>query len=121
MVPYLNKLAGRRFVVADYDLLMEQPQAQLERIARALDIGLDEDTRREVRHFAGNFLDSRLRHSFFSELDFDPTQGPLARQAYLWLRQLATDQMPNDSPAFWSAWEHSQRAVEGLLRERSRK
>ena len=117
MVPYLNRLVGRRFVVVDYDILMAQPQNQLERVARALDIPLDEHTRAEVRSFARNFLDPELRHSLFSEYDFDPAHNlsPLAREAYLWLRRLATDQLTDDSCRFWSAWDSSRRGVEALL------
>jgi hypothetical protein len=119
IVPYLNELTNHRFVVADYDLLMAQPQGQLERIARALDIPLDEHTRGEVRVFAEEFLDTRLRHSLFSEYDFDWEHNltPLAREAYLWLRQLATDQMASNSSRFWSAWEHCCRRLEAVFNE----
>jgi hypothetical protein len=119
MVPYLNRLAGRRFVVVDYDILMAQPQAQLLRVGRALNIAPEEQTRDEVRSFAENFLDAELRHSLFSEYDFDPVHNlsPLAREAYLWLRQLATDQIADDSSRFWSVWEGISRGVEALLSE----
>jgi hypothetical protein len=117
MVPYLNMIATSCFVVVDYDLLMDQPMAQLERIANGLKIPLEERARGEIHNFVVNFLDSQLRHNFFGEQDFDPAHNltPLAREAYLWLRQLATDQMKGDSPLFWSAWERSRRAVQGLL------
>lgn len=117
LVPYLDRLASRRFVVADYDLLMAQPQAQLERIAGALDIPLGEKSRAEIHDFTEKFLDPRLRHNFFDELDFEPAQNltPLAREAYLWLRRLATDQTTHSSTIFWSVWERSRRAVEALL------
>jgi O-antigen biosynthesis protein len=119
MVPYLSRLATRQFVVVDYDVLMDQPLAQLVRIADGLDIPLNERTRGEVDSFVENFLDSKLRHNFFNEQDFDPTHNlsPLAREAYLWLRQLASDQLRSDSPRFWAAWERSQRAVQVLLSE----
>jgi hypothetical protein len=117
MVPYLDRVVGRRFVVADYDLLMAQPQSQLERIARTLDIPIYEQTRAELCSFSETFLDLNLRHNFFHDRDFDSAHNltPLAREAYLWLRQLATDQIANDSSRFWSAWEGSRRALETLL------
>jgi O-antigen biosynthesis protein len=122
MVPYLNRLADHRFVVADYDLLMAQPQAQLERIACALDIQFDEQIRVELRRFAENFLDPTLRHTLFNEFDFDPGPNltPLAREAYLWLLQLATDQTTHDSSRFWLAWQRSRDAVEALLNVKRR-
>ena len=117
MVPYLDRVAKHHFVVADYDLLMAEPQLQLERIAWSLDIPVDEQTRNALRSFGDNFLDPRLRHNLFSELDFDPVHNltPLAREAYLWLRQLATDQTAHDSSRFWLAWQRSRDAVEQLL------
>jgi len=104
-------------VVADYDLLMAQPQSQLERIARTLDIPIYEQTRAELCSFSETFLDLNLRHNFFHDHDFDSAHNltPLAREAYLWLRQLATDQMASDSSRFWSAWEGTRRALETLL------
>jgi hypothetical protein len=119
MVPYLNRLATRQFVVIDYDVLMDQPLAQLERIANGLNIATDASIPGQVRTFVENFLDSKLRHNFFNEQDFDPAHNlsPLAREAYLWLRQLASERMRGDSALFWSAWERSQRAVQALLSE----
>lgn len=117
MVPNLSEVANRRFIVADYDLLMADPQAQLERIARALELPLDEHTKAEVCRFSGDFLDTNLCHTLFSEYDFEPTRGvtPLAREAYLWLRQLATDRLAHDSFRFWSAWERCRHAVDRLF------
>jgi hypothetical protein len=119
MVPYLSELANRRFIVADYDLLMADPLVQLERIAHALELPLDERTRAEVCRFSGDFLDTNLRHTLFNEYDFEPTRGvtPLAREAYLWLRQLATDRLAHDSFGFWSAWERCRGAVATLFSE----
>jgi len=122
MVPYLNRLATRRFAVVDYDVLMDQPLAQLERIANGLNMPLDRCTRSEICGFVENFLDSKLRHNFFAEQDFDPAPkvSPLAREAYLWLRQLASDQMKIDSPFFWSAWKRSESAVKRVLGKTAR-
>jgi hypothetical protein len=122
MVPYLNRLATRRFAVVDYDVLMDQPLVQLERIANGLNMPLDERTRNEVCSFVENFLDSKLRHNFYAEQDFDPAPNvsPLAREAYLWLCQLASDQMKGDSPLFWSAWKRSEGAVQRVLGKTAR-
>ena len=113
VVPYLSKIANRPFIVADYDIVMAEPQRQLERIARGLKLPLDDTNKAGIEQFASNFLDPNLRHSFFNESDFDlsPNLRPLTREAYLWLRWLATDRIGTDSPRFWSAWESSRRAV----------
>jgi O-antigen biosynthesis protein len=117
VVPYLNMIADRPFVVTDYDMVMADPRRQLDRIARGLEIPLNERSEAGIEQFAGDFLDPSLRHSFFDPSDFEtvPDLGPLTREAYLWLHQLATDQIGTDSPRFWSAWESSRKAVERLI------
>ena len=117
VVPNLSKIANRPFVVTDYDMVMEDPRPQLERIARRLNIPIDDAGRAGIDLFAGQFLDPDLRHSYFNASDFetDPNLPPLTREAYLWLRALATDRLEPDSPRFWSAWESSRKAVERII------
>jgi hypothetical protein len=117
MVPNLSKIANRPFIVADYDIVMADPMGQLERIARGLKIPLDETNKAGIKEFAGNFLDPKLSHSRFDPNSFDtsPNIRPLSREAYLWLRWLATDRIGTDSAKFWSAWESSHQAVERLI------
>jgi hypothetical protein len=116
MVPNLHEIANRRFIVTDYDIVMDDPTRQLERIACGLDIPLDETNKIRIGEFATSFLDPHLRHSFFSPSSFDtnPSVRPLTREAYLWLRLLATDRIRTDSAEFWSAWERNRQAVERL-------
>ena len=117
MVPYLSEIAGKPFIVADYDMVMADPRQQIERIARGLKIPLDESARAAIEQFAADFLDPNLRHSFFKESDFDtnPRLRPLTREAYLWLRRIAEDRIATDSPRFWSAWESSRQILQGLV------
>jgi hypothetical protein len=117
VVPYLSKIANRPFIVTDYDMVMADPRRQLERIARGLNIPLNDTSKAGIEQFARNFLDPNLRHSFFNVSDFeaDLNLPPLTREAYLWLRQLATDRTGTDSPRFWSAWEASRKAVQRLI------
>ncbi len=117
VVPYLSKIANRPFVVADYDLVMADPRRQLERIASRLKILLNDTSKAGIEQFAGSFLDPDLRHSYFNVSDFEtvPNRSPLTREAYLWLRRLATDRTETDSPQFWSAWENSRKAVHKLI------
>jgi len=117
VVPYLSGIAGRPFIVTDYDIVMADPRRELERIARGLKIPLDDTNEAGIAQFASNFLDPNLRHSFFDESDFEttPSLRPLTREAYLWLRRLATDRIGTDSAQFWSAWEGSRRSVRELI------
>ena len=117
VVPNLSMIANRPFIVADYDLVMANPRQELERIAKGLKIPLTDTSRAGIDQFVSDFLDPNLRHSFFNVSDFelDLNLPPLTREAYLWLRSLATDQTANDSPRFWEAWERSRKAVERLI------
>jgi hypothetical protein len=117
VVPNLSLIADQPLIVADYDLVMSDPYQELERIARGLDIPLDDTGKAGIGQFASNFLDANLRHSFFNESDFelDLNLPPLTREAYLWLRWLATDRTATDSPQFWGAWERSRKAVQRLI------
>jgi len=117
VVPNLNMIANRPFIVADYDIVMADPRRELERIAQGLKIPLTDNSKAGIDQFVGNFLDPNLRHSFFnaSDFDLDLNMPPLTREAYLWLRSLATDRIANDSPRFWEAWERSRKAVERLV------
>ena len=104
LAPFLGDLAGKPFVVVDYDLLMGEPRAQLERIARALAIAPADAG--EVERFAAEFLDETLRHTVFSldDVDTSTRAGRLTRDAYAMLYDLATDRKAADS-AFWAAWQ----------------
>jgi hypothetical protein len=117
VVPNLSMIANRPFMVADYDLVMADPRQELERIANGLTIPLTDTSKVGIDQFASDFLDPNLRHSFFNVSDFelDLNLPPLTREAYLWLRSLATDRTANDSPRFWTAWENSRKAVERLI------
>jgi hypothetical protein len=122
MVPYLHMLESKPLVVTDYDLFMADPHGQLERIARALELPLNEETAAAIDHFVNHFLDGNLRHSFFKpdDFDLDPRMSPLSREAYLWLRKLAIDEIPPSSPRFWTAWRRVARSLTALLVSTSR-
>src|ERR1700693_32332 len=117
VVPNLSMIANRPFIVADYDIVMADPRRELERIAHGLKIPLTDNSKAGIDQFASDFLDPNLRHSYFNVSDFelDLNLPPLTREAYLWLRSLATDRTANDSPQFWAAWDSSRKAVERLI------
>jgi hypothetical protein len=103
VVPYLDRIAGKMFAVVDYDLLMLEPRRQLERIADKL--ALPKASAIELDHFAGEFLDEKLRHTRFApeQIAADTDAGVLTREAFTLLYELADDRRSPD-PAFWTAW-----------------
>ncbi len=109
MVPFLDQLVEKPLVVVDYDLLMLEPRGQLERIARRLGIPYGGARTSEVDSFVDEFLDVKLRHTFFSpeEIDSGTDAGLLTREAYALLYELAQDR-GEAGQEFWSAWKRIQ-------------
>jgi hypothetical protein len=103
MVPFLRDVANKPLVVVDFDLLMNDPRAQLERVARRLHLPILPDV--EVARFAADFLDEKLRHTVFSadDLDASSDSGRLTRDAFVLLHELASDRRKPDAE-FWEAW-----------------
>jgi hypothetical protein len=122
IVPYFSRLRGRPLVVVDYDLLMEAPAQQLRRVARGLELMLDAAADGAIETFAGDFLQSGMRHSRFDlrDLDENPRLNPLCRDAYLLLYRLASDELRADQEEFWQAWAAIEQTLEAqapLLRQ----
>jgi O-antigen biosynthesis protein len=117
MVPYLSRVAEKPFVVTDYDLLMEDPRGQLERIGRALEIPPTDTSSVEIEKFVADFVDPALRHNQFVRIDGDlvPHLSALAQNAYLGLSRLATDQIGPDRFQFWSEWKQIESATQRFL------
>jgi hypothetical protein len=111
-VPFLHELRGKPLVVVDYDLLMQKPRVELERIACKLGLFLDDVSAREIERFAADFLDEGLRHTAFAVDDVDAAAGAgrLAHRAYVMLHELASDAREPDAH-FWAEWEELQRRL----------
>ena len=114
MVPYFSWVAQKPFIVTDYDLFMDDPRGQLERIGRALEIPPTDASSGEIEDFIGNFIDPELRHSQFDRLDRDfvPHLSILVQKAYLCLRRLATDRVGPDRSQYWSEWKQIETATQ---------
>lgn len=105
MVPFLAGIFDRPMVTVDYDRLMREPQAQLERIARRL--GIESAHRADdVERFTGEFLSEALRHSRYAvdDLEDGSEAARLARDAFLLLDSLAEDRNRVDE-ALRDAWQ----------------
>jgi hypothetical protein len=88
MLPSLEMKAGARRIVMDYDCLMAAPREQLQRMADAFGMELDEA---EVAKYESEFLDASLRHTEYTEadLELDPACPPLVADVYRELHALA--------------------------------
>jgi hypothetical protein len=116
VVPYFRLLARRPLIAVDYDLLMGEPLAELERVATRLGLPLDARTRESMQIYAKEFLRPAMRHTRFTidHLERDPRVHPLLRDAYRWLHALATDEVEVGSAELWAGWERIEGAVAAL-------
>ena len=106
VVPYFDRVRGQSLVVVDYDNLVEEPVAELERVARGLDLPLTDETRSGIDEFANGFLNRRLQHTRFSMEDLEQATNinVLVRDAYRLLDALARDATDSASDSLWSDW-----------------
>ena len=116
VVPYFREMARHPFVVVDYDLLMADPVAQLERIAERLALPLDDAVRADIRAYAESFLSDDRRHTRYGleDLDEHAQINPLTRDAYRWLYRLASDEVGPDSAALWEDWSRIEAALAAM-------
>lgn len=112
-VTYFSRIAQKPFIVIDYDLFMDDPRGQLERIGRALEIPEADARLGDIEDFVANFIDPELRHSQFGRLDRDfvPHLSILVQKAYLCLRRLATDRIGPERSQYWSEWQQIEAAT----------
>ena len=113
VVPYFARVRGRPLVVVDYDRLMAEPRAQLERIAERLDLPADNAA---IDAYCNGFLEAGRRHSRFTvdDLGEEGRAHPLVRDAYGGLHRLADDEIEADNAGLWDDWARIAGAVEAM-------
>src|SRR5262249_51156780 len=116
IVPYFREVRERPCVVVDYDLVLANPVAQLERIATAVDLRITATTKAAIQAYADQFLNPDLRHSRFTneDLDKNPHVNSLTRDAYRWMYRLATNDIDLHSPELWQDWARIENALADL-------
>jgi hypothetical protein len=116
VVPYFDLVRGKNLVVVDYDKLMENPVAQLDRLAVRLEMPLTDQTQKEIQTFATKFLKRSLQHTHFSVDDLKSARkiNVLVRDAYCWLDRLAEDEIQSTDTGLWDAWEKVNSGVSAL-------
>lgn len=100
---YLTLLRGYPLVVVDYDLMMHAPRVQCQRLSQQL--GWEAPDAQAIADYADTFLTKELYHHR-ADLEHLAQNGqllPLARDAYVLLRQVAEDTMASQEDSFWEA------------------
>jgi hypothetical protein len=116
IVPFLRLTRGRPLAVVDYDLLMDAPVEQLQRLARLLQLPMSDTQQCDIEAYANEFLRTGMRHTRFTDEDLDRAVdlNPLVRNAYRLLYRLANDEWSSDDPRFWDAWTGIEKGMEIL-------
>jgi hypothetical protein len=122
MVPFFTEVIGKPFVVVDYDLMMKDPGAQLERIGHRLGVPFEAGSV-EIDGFVSGFLDASLRHSIFEPDDFDDGSpvARLTRDAYLRLYELAADRAEGPGSSLPGDWAEFQARLNLILAPQPRR
>ena len=99
-------LAGKAVVVVDFDRMMANPGAGLERISAALDLPVPPGNQHAIDSYGEKFLDKTLRHTEFllSDLVADPRVPGLVYRAYEALLDAAHDRQILQSEDFRKRW-----------------
>jgi len=116
VVPYFDRIRGEKLVVINYDALMENPAAQLERLAAGLELPVTGQMRQDIDAFANVLLDRGLQHTRFSIEDLKAAKNinVLVRDAYYWLDALSYDEVRPAAAALWDAWKKINSGVSAL-------
>jgi len=121
VVPYFRAVQQKPCVVVDYDRLLEDPDRELRRMARVLEIDVTEPVEKGIAEYASEFLSNDLRHNRSSFDDFarDPETNPTTRDGYEWLLRFASDTADARSAEWsedWTRLEHDVETMAPLLR-----
>jgi hypothetical protein len=106
MVAAIEGTHGKRRVIVNYDNLLQQPQAQLARLAKQCNLVVNPQ---EVTIYANEFFDKKLHchASAEEELHSDSAIAavPLCATIYFLLARVARDELSFESDEFTAAWQ----------------
>lgn len=116
VVPYFRRIRGQVCVFIDYDRLLAEPAAELERLGRGLGLAMTPDVHAAIARYQSDYLKPGIRHSRFTIEDLDASReiNPLVRQAHRWLWKLSTDQIRFDDEELWQEWQSIEQRLEDL-------
>jgi hypothetical protein len=107
---------GKKRVVVSYDLLLQNPVHELERMRRHLDIHTTNEA--EMDAYVRKFVDQSLHHHAYSDDDLASHAAisavPLCGRVYPLLMRVAADALAFDDAEFISAWHDIQRDYDAL-------
>ncbi len=116
LVPYLRRVAHHRWVVVDYDDLMDTPTQELSRVAQELALPEATASEAHIEKFVADFLDPGLRHTRFNDQDLEASKdiNDIVKDAYRLLKTRTSGITEASDAAFWAKWENIEARLEAL-------
>jgi hypothetical protein len=117
LVPAIEETTGKNRVVVSYDLLLQDPHLQLDRIKRDLNITLPVSSD-EVNAYTEHFLDKKLHRHEYSTDDLKSHAAtavvPLCLRVYDLLMKLAKDELSFQDEQFATQWQEIQAELQKI-------
>ena len=118
----LTETIGENRIIVDYDRLMQSPESELKRMAKAFHLSI---TPSELKKFTDEFLDPTLQHTIYQidDLVLERAIPPLVREVYMAVLKAATNSQTLNSSSFatkimkWNR-EYSQQKLALLLADK---
>ncbi len=108
LVRVINQTQDKNRVIVSYELMLQQPEQQLEHMRTSLGITLPRDEA-AINAYANEFLDKKLRHYSFNQEDLAKEAvmavSPLCTQVYDLLLRTASGELSLGDEAFTLAWQ----------------
>ncbi|TAK79319.1 MAG: hypothetical protein EPO11_00150 [Gammaproteobacteria bacterium] len=114
VIPAIDETLRKKNVVVSYDLLLQKPKEQLERIKNHLAIPtLTKNL--EIDFYTNQFLDKNLQH-FDGKVDLQPPKQIInfCMKVYQLGMQLAQDEITSEHEAFLSSWQEIKNELEEI-------
>jgi len=112
-LPSILETTNANRVVVDFDLLMANPKAQLERIAKAINLPFNPNAQ-DFEEYTCSFLDKKLRHTQYNLEDLHHNSAVPADVivAYRLLERLARDKTNADEPAVGKTFQQIRKRLQ---------
>jgi len=108
LIPAINGTKDKKRVLVSYELMLDNPEKQLERIKNTLAVPFASD-QQDIEEYATSFLDNKLHRHVYGDMELDSHPAarvvPVCIKAYKLLYKIASEELNFADEAFTSAWQ----------------
>ena len=108
LIPSIEGPHGKERIITSYDLVMENPHEQLQRVKNGLQIPENPRTC-ELERYVNDFIDRNLHHNKYNDEDLRSNSAvqvvPWCIHAYELLLKVARDDLKFEDPEFVTPWQ----------------